>query len=80
MHGAVAQLADEDGWARLDAVGTYILTLAPAFDTRTYGHSKLSTFVTKSGQFEVRRDAAKFILIRSLPREANQQAGDKGPP
>jgi len=66
LHRAVAQLADEDGWARLDSVGTYILTLAPDFDTRTYGHSKLSNFVTKSGQFDVRRDEAKFIFIRSL--------------
>jgi hypothetical protein len=75
LHKAVAQLADEDGWARLDTVGTYILTLAPDFDTRSYGHSKLSNFVTKSGQFEVRRDAAKFIFIRSVPSTGNPPDG-----
>jgi hypothetical protein len=50
-----------------DTVERCILTLAPDFDTRSYGHSKLSNFVVKWGQFEVRRDAAKFIFIRSLP-------------
>ncbi|MDR3534194.1 MAG: NYN domain-containing protein [Rhodopila sp.] len=71
LRKAVAQLADEDGWARLGAVGAYVLTLAPDFDTRSYGYSKLSSLVTKSGQFEVRRDPAKFIFIRSLPVAEN---------
>jgi uncharacterized LabA/DUF88 family protein len=66
LNQAVAQLADEDGWARLDTIGTYVLTLAPDFDTRTYGYSKLSDLVTQSAQFEVRRDEAKFIFIRAL--------------
>jgi hypothetical protein len=80
LHKAVVQLADDDGWARLDTVGTYILTLAPDFDTRSYGHSKLSNLVTKSGQFEVRRDAAKFIFIRSLPfAENTPDDGDEIP-
>jgi hypothetical protein len=79
LHKAVAQLADEDGWARLDSVGTYILTLAPDFDTRSYGHSKLSIFVTKSQQFDVRRDAAKFILIRSLPAREDPPYNDELP-
>ena len=64
LRTAVVQLADPDGWARLDTIGNYVLTLAPDFDTRSYGHAKLSDLVTKSGQFEVRRDAAKFIFIR----------------
>jgi NYN domain/OST-HTH/LOTUS domain len=75
LRKAVAQLADEDGWARLDAIGTYVLTLAPDFDTRSYGYPKLSGLVTKSGQFEVRRDEAKFIFIRALPAPGNPPDG-----
>lgn len=65
LHDAVTQFADQDGWARLDKLGTYILAREPGFDTRNYGSPKLSTLVTKSGEFEMRRDHAKHISIRS---------------
>jgi hypothetical protein len=65
LHEAVAAFAEETGWTRLDAVGTYMLSLMPDFDTRSYGHAKLSDLVTKSGEFEVRRDNPMDIVLRS---------------
>ncbi len=45
---AVEMAAQEDGWASLGAVGTYIRQLDPGFDPRTYGHKQLSQVVRSS--------------------------------
>jgi uncharacterized LabA/DUF88 family protein len=37
----------EDGWARLDVMGSNLYQLDPAFDPRTYGHKQLSRLVGK---------------------------------
>lgn len=36
---------DEDGWAPLAAVGTFLTQIRPDFDARLFGHSKLSDLV-----------------------------------
>ena len=37
--------AQDDGWAFLGAVGTYLRQLDPAFDARSYGHKQLSPLI-----------------------------------
>jgi len=39
---AIESASDEQGWAQLGAVGTYLTKLRPDFDPRHYGHKKLS--------------------------------------
>ena len=56
--------SDDDGWVNLGSVGSRILGAAPDFDPRTYGCANLSTLVTKSGGFEVRKEAGKPVFIR----------------
>ena len=56
--------ADDDGWAHLGNVGHHILGAAPDFDPRTYGCPNLSTLVTQSGGFEVRKGSGSAIHIR----------------
>ncbi len=38
-------IADEDGWAHLGALGTNISKLRPEFDPRTHGYKKLSDLI-----------------------------------
>ncbi|MQQ35131.1 NYN domain-containing protein [Pseudomonas sp. SZ57] len=38
-------IADEDGWAPLGAIGTNITKLRPEFDPRTHGYKKLSDLI-----------------------------------
>lgn len=42
---AVEMSANEEGWANLAAVGSNLLKLSPAFDSRTYGHKQLSSLI-----------------------------------
>lgn len=46
---------DEDGWVMLAPVGSRIANLFPDFDTRTYGCSKLSDLVRKTGAFDIEK-------------------------
>lgn len=71
LNAAVAQLAGKDGWTRIDAVGAYILTIAPDFDPRSYGCSKLSGLFTTTEQFEMRREKPNHISVRPMPFWAN---------
>ena len=52
---AVEMAAQDDGWAFLGAVGTYLRQLDPAFDPRSYGHKQLSVLVKSRPElFETR--------------------------
>ena len=45
----------EDGWARLDVMGSNLYRLDPGFDPRTYGHKQLSRLVGgMKDKFEMR--------------------------
>lgn len=52
-------IADEDGWAHLGALGANITKLRPEFDSRTHGYKKLSDLIKGHPQvFELQaRDA-----------------------
>ncbi|WP_223526366.1 NYN domain-containing protein [Pseudomonas sp. BF-B-26] len=48
-------IAEEDGWALLATLGTNISKLRPAFDSRLYGHTKLSGLIrSQSKWFELK--------------------------
>lgn len=54
LRSAVKSAEDEDGWARLGPVGSYISNQGP-FDHRTYGFKKLSDLFAAIDLFEVRK-------------------------
>ncbi len=62
---AMVGLEDDEGWAALGGVGSRINNIAPDFDPRSYGHSKLSTLVEKSGGFDSRRSSTTGLMIRA---------------
>ena len=66
IRRAIAQLdEDDDGWVTLGGVGQRLLALAPDFDPRTFGHGKLVALVERTGQFDVRREQGRSVMIRA---------------
>ncbi len=68
---AVEASADEDGWAALSAVGSYLTKTNPSFDSRDHGHAKLSTLVRNLPQLEVNEVASgngrTTLFVRPAP-------------
>ena len=55
LEQAFDMAVQEDGWARLDRMGSNLYQLDPGFDPRTYGHKQLSRLVGNlKGAFEMR--------------------------
>lgn len=61
---AVKQASDDEGWADLGEVGQHLKRLAPDFDSRTYGSSKLITLVEKTNQFEIKPKPGGGVRIK----------------
>jgi NYN domain/OST-HTH/LOTUS domain len=72
---AMVGLEDDEGWARLGRVGSRIANIAPDFDPRTYGHSKLGTLVEKSGGFDIKRLDGTGLMIR--PKNPKRKSAAK---
>ena len=49
----IEQMDDDDGWVGLGGVGQRLPNLAPDFDPRTYGFTKLRDLVRETGAFEI---------------------------
>jgi uncharacterized LabA/DUF88 family protein len=64
LRRAIADIADEDGWTPLGALGSRLGNMAPDFDTRSYGCSKLSDLIRKTNAFELRRSDGNQIMVR----------------
>lgn len=62
---AMESIDSESEWFSLGPLGQYITRANPDFDPRTYGSTKLSDLLTKSGRFEVRKDG-KTVEVRRL--------------
>lgn len=64
---AVEEIEDDEGWVSMGALGTQLQKIAPDFDTRTYGSSKLSTLIEKTGVFDLDRGASPMRLRLRAP-------------
>jgi uncharacterized LabA/DUF88 family protein len=62
LEKAISQIDSEDGWVMLGPVGQHISNLFSDFDVRSYGHSKLSDLVRKTGAFEVKSDGGHMRM------------------
>jgi uncharacterized LabA/DUF88 family protein len=71
---AITQLDDKDGWVELGSVGNRLAILSSDFDSRSYGHAKLSNLIEKSGAFETRRDNTKKMSVRIKPSPPKKPA------
>ena len=68
LEQAYEMAVGEDGWARLDVMGTNLYQLDPSFDPRTYGQKQLSRLVRSlKDDFEMRSqeiDGSILIYVK----------------
>jgi hypothetical protein len=67
LRAAVTAVSDEEGWANLGRVGSYIAQQLPEFDPRNYGFARLSDLMEASQIVDIERsdDAQKVRLKAS---------------
>jgi len=51
IRQAIEEESDENGWANLGSVGSYLTKIRPDFDPRLYGHTKLSNLFKMNSQY-----------------------------
>ncbi len=68
LEQAFDMAVQEDGWARLDAIGSALYQLDPGFDPRTYGYRQLSRLIRSlKDAFEMRiqeTSGSSLIFVR----------------
>lgn len=67
INNIIDERSDEEGWIGLGEVGTKLNMRYPDFDTRNYGHSKLSSFILSLNKFEIEPDKInkRKLLVRN---------------
>lgn len=63
LRGAVMACEDEDGWAKVGAVGTHIGNKT-SFDSRNYGYPTLSRLLLATGAFDLRDEGTSRVSVR----------------
>lgn len=63
---AIADVADEDGWAFLGVVGSMATKRRPDFDPRLFGFSKLTQFMRACDYFEVEERATNMKRVKHI--------------
>ncbi|HKY89436.1 MAG TPA: NYN domain-containing protein [Nevskiaceae bacterium] len=75
VRDGIDAASDEDGWANLGPVGSYIVKQAPEFDPRNWGYGKLGDLVTALGLFEIDRQKAGDGRSKSIRLRDKRQSG-----
>ncbi|WP_223164259.1 NYN domain-containing protein [Nocardioides mesophilus] len=68
LREGIDAASDDDGWANLGGVGSYVAKQAPDFDSRNWGYAKLVDLVTAIELFEVERAAGQGVRVREKPK------------
>ncbi len=63
LRDAVHGSADEDGWARVGAVGTQIANKT-SFDARNYGYASLTKLLVATQAFDLRAEGTSQVAVR----------------
>jgi CubicO group peptidase (beta-lactamase class C family) len=63
LRNAVQAAADEDGWARVGAVGHQIANQA-SFDPRNYGYATLTKLMVATQLFELADEGKSTVMVR----------------
>lgn len=74
LNKAISQTENEDGWVMLGPVGQHISNLFSDFDVRTYGCSKLSDLVRKTGAFDIEKTDGGHMRMRARSAGATAKA------
>jgi uncharacterized LabA/DUF88 family protein len=68
LRDGIDAASDDDGWAHLGGVGSYVAKQAPDFDPRNWGYAKLVDLVNAIELFEVQRPAGQGVQVREKPK------------
>jgi hypothetical protein len=81
LKNAISQIESEDGWVRLDLVGSQLNNLVPDFDARSYGFRKLCDLVRETGMFDVEKmeDSHHRIRARSAKKKSSKRKRRRAP-
>jgi uncharacterized protein (TIGR00288 family) len=63
LRNAVQAAADDEGWARVGAVGTQIANQA-SFDHRNYGYATLTKLLVASQLFDIADEGKSSVVVR----------------
>jgi uncharacterized protein (TIGR00288 family) len=63
LRNAVQAAADDEGWARVGAVGTQIANQA-SFDHRNYGYATLTKLLVATQLFEISDEGKSTVMVR----------------
>jgi uncharacterized LabA/DUF88 family protein len=74
LKKAISQIESDDGWVRLDFVGSRLTNLVSDFDARSYGFTKLSDLVRNTGMFDVEKTDGNRTRIRAKPKESTKRS------
>ena len=70
--------SDDEGWAHLGGVGTYVAKQASDFDSRNWGYAKLVDLVTAIELFDVKRVSGQGVRVREKPKKQPAGGGSSG--
>lgn len=65
---SLQDIADDEGFGALAALGNLLSKKQPDFDSRNYGYSKLSSMVQAIDRFEIRKDGSALFVRDKLAR------------
>jgi hypothetical protein len=68
LREGIDAASDDQGWANLGGVGSYVAKQAPDFDSRNWGYGKLIDLVNALEMFEVKRPAGQGVQVREKPK------------
>jgi uncharacterized protein (TIGR00288 family) len=63
LRNAVQAAADDEGWARVGAVGSQIANQA-SFDSRNYGYATLTKLLAATQLFEIADEGKSSVMVR----------------
>ncbi|MBK1828564.1 NYN domain-containing protein [Haloferula rosea] len=64
IRETIADISDDDGWARLGPLGSKVRNAWPDFLPRNYGFSRLSDLLERSHLFELRKGSSGIFEVR----------------
>ena len=78
LSAAISSTSKDDGWSHLGEVGSYLTNSNAAFDSRAYGHSKLSELVRAQSYVDVKDEegptGANRLWVRLKPKSKPAKA------
>jgi hypothetical protein len=68
LASSLQDIADDEGFGHLGALGDLLSKKQPDFDSRNYGYSKLSTMIQAIDRFEIRKEGSVLTVRDKLAR------------